>query len=75
VLLINVNPLLTTEQAIESLKNVTEYVQAQNGTVIIEELPSWKAFFTKYCFVSTKGSLFLEFLALTEMTENFPFEF
>jgi hypothetical protein len=27
-----------------------------------------------YCFVSTKGSLFLEF-PLTEMTENFPFEF
>jgi hypothetical protein len=31
-----------------ALKNVTEYVQAQNGTVVIEELPSWEAFFTKY---------------------------
>ncbi|KAJ6515254.1 FAD-binding domain-containing protein [Mycena sanguinolenta] len=46
--LINVNPLLTTEQAIESLKNVTAYVQGQNGSVVIEELPSWQAFFTKY---------------------------
>ncbi|KAJ7328364.1 FAD-binding domain-containing protein [Mycena albidolilacea] len=46
--IINVNPLLTTEQAIESLKNVTQYVEAQNGTVVIEELPSWEAFFTKY---------------------------
>ncbi|KAJ7843417.1 hypothetical protein B0H14DRAFT_3689455 [Mycena olivaceomarginata] len=38
--IISVNPLLTTEQAIESLKNVTKYVQAQNGTVVIEELGS-----------------------------------
>ncbi|KAJ7481642.1 FAD-binding domain-containing protein [Mycena latifolia] len=46
--LINVNPLLTLDQATESLKNVSEYVRAQNGSVVIEELPSWQAFFTKY---------------------------
>ncbi|KAJ7093986.1 FAD-binding domain-containing protein [Mycena belliarum] len=46
--LINVNPLLTLDQAVESLKHVAEYVRAQNGTVVIEELPSWQAFFTKY---------------------------
>ncbi|KAJ7701763.1 FAD-binding domain-containing protein [Mycena rosella] len=46
--LINVNPLLTLEEATESLKNVSEYVTAQNGSVVIEELPSWEVFFTKY---------------------------
>ncbi|KAJ7838188.1 FAD-binding domain-containing protein [Mycena olivaceomarginata] len=50
--LINVNPLLTTEEATESLKSVTAYVKAQNGTVVIEELPSWQAFFTKYVTVA-----------------------
>ncbi|KAJ7507300.1 isoamyl alcohol oxidase [Mycena galericulata] len=46
--IINVNPLLTSEEAAESMKNVTAYVEAQNGTVVLEELPSWEAFFTKY---------------------------
>ncbi|KAJ6610477.1 FAD-binding domain-containing protein [Mycena sp. CBHHK59/15] len=46
--LINVNPLLTPAEATASLKPVADYVHAQNGTVVIEELPSWQAFFVKY---------------------------
>jgi hypothetical protein len=46
--LINVNPLLTLEEATESVKNAADFVRAQNGSVVIEELPSWQAFFAKY---------------------------
>ncbi|KAJ6591126.1 FAD-binding domain-containing protein [Mycena vulgaris] len=52
---INVNPRLTLEQATESVRNVTEYVRAQNGSVVIEELPSWEAFFTKYVTTAQAG--------------------
>ncbi|KAF8207888.1 FAD-binding domain-containing protein [Mycena galopus ATCC 62051] len=64
--LINVNPLLTTEQATESLKNVTAYVQAQNGIVVIEELPSWQAFFTKYV-TSAQASVGVENTLLSRL--------
>ncbi|KAJ7818797.1 hypothetical protein B0H14DRAFT_3739564 [Mycena olivaceomarginata] len=46
--LLNVNPLLTLEEATESVKNAADFVRAQNGSVVIEELPSWQAFFAKY---------------------------
>ncbi|THH13439.1 hypothetical protein EW146_g6785 [Bondarzewia mesenterica] len=46
--LINVTPLLNLTQAQESLKEVSDYALSQNGTVVIEELPSWYAFFSKY---------------------------
>ncbi|KAJ7302250.1 isoamyl alcohol oxidase [Mycena albidolilacea] len=46
--LINVNPLLTLEEATESVMNAADFVRAQNGSVVVEELPSWQAFFAKY---------------------------
>jgi hypothetical protein len=46
--LINVNPLLTLEEATESVKNAADFVRAQNGSVVVEELSSWQAFFAKY---------------------------
>jgi FAD/FMN-containing dehydrogenase len=46
--LINVTPRLTLDQAIASLKPVSDYALSQNGTVVIEELPSWNTFFEKY---------------------------
>ncbi|THH14234.1 hypothetical protein EW146_g6074 [Bondarzewia mesenterica] len=46
--LINVTPLLNLTQAQDSLKEVSDYALSQNGTVVIEELPSWYAFFSKY---------------------------
>ncbi|KAJ7447528.1 FAD-binding domain-containing protein [Mycena galericulata] len=45
---ISVNPLLTHDEAVASMKNATDYVSAQNGSVVIEELPSFFAFFEKY---------------------------
>jgi hypothetical protein len=30
------------------MKPVADYVASQNGTVVVEELPSWLAFFQKY---------------------------
>jgi len=64
--IINVNPLLTPEQATESLKNVTEYVTAQNGSIVIEELPSWEAFFTKYV-TTAQASVGVEFTLGTRL--------
>ncbi|KAL0956160.1 hypothetical protein HGRIS_002321 [Hohenbuehelia grisea] len=46
--LINVNPLITLEQAKADLANISQYVLAQNGTVVVETLPTWLAFFKKY---------------------------
>ncbi|KAE9409751.1 FAD-binding domain-containing protein [Gymnopus androsaceus JB14] len=43
-----VNPLLTLEQAQTSMQNVTEFIQSQNGTVVIETLPNFNSFFVKY---------------------------
>ncbi|CDO71163.1 hypothetical protein BN946_scf184845.g33, partial [Trametes cinnabarina] len=46
--LIHVNPLLRLAQAEHSMSPATEFVRARGGSVTIEELPSWLAFFTKY---------------------------
>ncbi|KAG7091450.1 hypothetical protein E1B28_010484 [Marasmius oreades] len=46
--IINVNPLLTLEEAQKSVKPITDFALANNGTSVVEELPSWQAFFTKY---------------------------
>ncbi|KAJ6495201.1 FAD-binding domain-containing protein [Mycena sanguinolenta] len=45
---ISVNPLLTHEEALESMKNASDYTLALNGSVVIEELLSFFAFFEKY---------------------------
>ncbi|KAF8887427.1 FAD-binding domain-containing protein [Mucidula mucida] len=46
--LLSVNPLLTLDEAKASMKEAADYTLSQNGTVIIEEVPSWYAFFQKY---------------------------
>ncbi|TFK78272.1 hypothetical protein K466DRAFT_570941, partial [Polyporus arcularius HHB13444] len=46
--LIHVTPLLSTEEARASMQPAVDFVTAHNGTVTIEELPSYLAFFTKY---------------------------
>ncbi|KAG7091444.1 hypothetical protein E1B28_010480 [Marasmius oreades] len=48
VSLINVNPLLTLKEAQKSMKPITDFALVNNGTSVVEELPSWQAFFTKY---------------------------
>ncbi|KAJ6492778.1 FAD-binding domain-containing protein [Mycena vitilis] len=45
---ISVNPLLSLEEAKASMKNASEYALALNGTVVIETMPSFLAFFEKY---------------------------
>ncbi|KAL0576432.1 hypothetical protein V5O48_005537 [Marasmius crinis-equi] len=45
--LINVNPLLTLQEAQESVQTVTDYALAHGGTSLVEDLPSWQAFFSK----------------------------
>ncbi|KII94006.1 hypothetical protein PLICRDRAFT_171694 [Plicaturopsis crispa FD-325 SS-3] len=50
--LINVTPRLTLDQAKESMKDVVDYALAQNGTAIVETVPSWNAFFVKYAVAS-----------------------
>ena len=41
-------PLLSLQEAQESMKDAVDYTLSQNGTAVIEELPSWLAFFNKY---------------------------
>ncbi|KAE9406595.1 FAD-binding domain-containing protein [Gymnopus androsaceus JB14] len=46
--LISVNPLLTIEEAQASVQPLIDYALAQNGTAVVEDLPSWQTFFAKY---------------------------
>lgn len=46
--LINVTPLLSLSEAKESLAEVVAYAKSQGGTAVIEEFPSWYAFYEKY---------------------------
>ncbi len=54
--IINVTPLLTLEEATESVQPIADYALSHNGTVVIEELPSWQAFFSKYVLVAQAGT-------------------
>lgn len=54
--IINVNPLLTLEEARISVQPIVDYALAQNGTATVEELPSWLAFFTKYVLSAEAAS-------------------
>ncbi|KIK61423.1 hypothetical protein GYMLUDRAFT_997268, partial [Collybiopsis luxurians FD-317 M1] len=45
--LINVNPLLTLEEANASIQPAIEYALAQRTKVVVEDLSLWQAFFTK----------------------------
>ncbi|KAK0185939.1 FAD-binding domain-containing protein [Armillaria mellea] len=57
--IINVNPLLTLEEARISVQPIVDYALAQNGTATVEELPSWLVFFTKYV-LSAEGGVGIE---------------
>ncbi|KAK7178646.1 isoamyl alcohol [Paraphaeosphaeria sporulosa] len=46
--LIHVTPLLSLEEAENSMRPITEFVKSQKGTAIIEMLPSWYSFYKKY---------------------------
>ncbi|EIW51643.1 FAD-binding domain-containing protein [Trametes versicolor FP-101664 SS1] len=46
--LVHVNPLLNHTAAQASMKPAVDFVTARNGSVVVEELPSWLAFFNKY---------------------------
>ncbi|KAI9642653.1 hypothetical protein NHQ30_008384 [Ciborinia camelliae] len=46
--LISVTPLLNISEAVESMAPVAKFAKANNGTVVIEVLPSWYDFYTKY---------------------------
>ncbi|KAK0227831.1 FAD-binding domain-containing protein [Armillaria fumosa] len=53
--IINVNPLLTLEEARVSVQPIVDYALAQNGTATVEELPSWLTFFAKYVLAAEAG--------------------
>lgn len=46
--LLSVTPLLSLEEAKDSMKAATGFALANNGTFTVETLPSWQAFYTKY---------------------------
>ncbi|TLD08280.1 uncharacterized protein PgNI_07975 [Pyricularia grisea] len=43
-----VNPTMSLDAANSSMQEVANYVSAQGGTIILERLPSFYSFFTKY---------------------------
>ncbi|KAI0777356.1 FAD-binding domain-containing protein [Trametes elegans] len=53
--LIHVNPLINSTEAQRSMEPAADFIRAHNGTVDIEELPSWLAFFTKYVTFAEAG--------------------
>ena len=46
--LISVTPLLNLSDAETSMAQVATFAKGNNGTVVIESLPSWFCFYTKY---------------------------
>lgn len=46
--LISVTPLLNLSEAVESMAPASKFAKANNGTVVIEFLPSWYEFYTRY---------------------------
>ncbi|KAJ6518381.1 isoamyl alcohol oxidase [Mycena vulgaris] len=46
--IIYVNPRLSLTQATESMAQLSAFALASNGTSVIETLPSWLAFFTRF---------------------------
>ncbi|KDQ63022.1 hypothetical protein JAAARDRAFT_120376 [Jaapia argillacea MUCL 33604] len=71
--LINVTPLLSIDQAKESLQEVSDYVLSQNGTVVVETLPSWYAFFTKYV-LAAEAPVGTEYLLGTRLMPSSLFQ-
>ncbi|TLS31502.1 hypothetical protein PpBr36_02226 [Pyricularia pennisetigena] len=43
-----VNPAMSLDAAKRSMQDVADYVSAQGGTVVLERLPSFYSFYTKY---------------------------
>ncbi|KAF9045971.1 FAD-binding domain-containing protein [Hymenopellis radicata] len=64
--IINVTPLLTLEEATKSVQPITDYALAHNGTVVVEELPSWQAFFSKYV-LAAEGAVGNEILLASRL--------
>ncbi|KAJ6593009.1 FAD-binding domain-containing protein [Mycena capillaripes] len=46
--LVYVNPRLSLAEAVASMAQLAAFAQANNGTALIETLPSWFAFFTRF---------------------------
>lgn len=46
--LINVSPLVSVQQANQSLAQVANYARSQNGTVLVKRYPSWQAFYDAF---------------------------
>ncbi|KZT68409.1 isoamyl alcohol oxidase [Daedalea quercina L-15889] len=53
--LIYVNPLLSNAEANASMQAAAEFAIAQGGTAVVEEMPSYLAFFTKYVPTAEAG--------------------
>lgn len=46
--LISVTPLLNISEALSSMEPAAQFARANNGSVVLETLPSWYAFYTKF---------------------------
>lgn len=52
---INVHPTVTVDEAKASYADLVNFIRAHNGTVIIERVPSWLAFFNQFVLVAQSG--------------------
>jgi nitrilase len=46
--ILSVTPLLSLKEAEESMEPAAAFARANNGSVVIESVPSWYSFYTKY---------------------------
>lgn len=53
--LVNVSPLLSVNEAKQSLAEVIAYAKSQGGTAVVEDFPSWYPFYEKYVTTGSVG--------------------
>ncbi|KAL6301463.1 FAD-binding domain-containing protein [Sparassis latifolia] len=53
--IVYVNPLISLDEATASMQPLVDYAIANGGTAVIETLPSWYAFFSKYVTLAQAG--------------------
>ena len=63
---IYINPLLNTSAAQTSMQVAIDFAVAQGGSGVIDVLPSWYAFFTKYAVPAEGVSALIHLYAIVD---------
>ncbi|KAH8116292.1 FAD-binding domain-containing protein [Phellopilus nigrolimitatus] len=71
--MIYVNPLLSLSEAEASMRPMSDWILSQNGSVVIESLPSWYTFFQKYV-LSAEAPVGIPLILTTRLIPKSLFE-